>query len=99
MIGANTQQERQFRFTSVEDIKTNEHLIKDFIQQSIDLEKAGVQYEYKKTQDYAVVDELEGKFKQDSSYQAAFKALTPGRQRGYLYYFSSVNNLQHASHE
>lgn len=90
MIGANTQAERQFRFTSVEDIKANEHLIKDFIQQSIDLEKAGVQYEYKKTEDYAVVDELEDKFKQDPSYQEAFKALTPGRQRGYLYYFSSA---------
>lgn len=90
MISANTQAERQFRFTSVEEVKANEAFIKDFIQQSIDLENAGVKFEYKKTDEYQSVEELEDKFIQDPSYKEAFYALTPGRQRGYLFYFASA---------
>lgn len=90
MISANTQAERQFRFTSVEEVKANAAFIKDFIQQSIDLENAGVKFEYKKTDEYQSVEELEDKFIQDPSYKEAFYALTPGRQRGYLFYFASA---------
>lgn len=89
-IGANTQAERQFRFTSVEDVKANDGLIRDFIQQSIELSRAGIEFEYKQTEDYPMVEELLEMFQEDPSYQEAFYALTPGRQRGYLYHFSSA---------
>jgi uncharacterized protein YdeI (YjbR/CyaY-like superfamily) len=90
MIGESTQAERKFVFRSLEEVKANETLIKDFIQQSIDLEKAGAKFEYKKTEDYSMLEELEEKFRQDPSYKEAFYALTPGRQRGYLYHFGSA---------
>jgi uncharacterized protein YdeI (YjbR/CyaY-like superfamily) len=84
----NVQAARQLRFTSVEQIEEMQLIIKAYIDEAIEVEKAGLQVEYKQTRDYAVPEELENKFVEIPDLKTAFEALTPGRQRAYLYYFS-----------
>ncbi|MCA9899532.1 MAG: YdeI/OmpD-associated family protein [Ardenticatenaceae bacterium] len=86
----NMQAERQLRFTTVQQVAELELVIKEYVQEAIEVEKAGLQVEYKKTSDYEVPDELQAMFDEDYAFREAFEALTPGRQRGYLYYFSSA---------
>ncbi|MFZ1400707.1 MAG: YdeI/OmpD-associated family protein [Candidatus Promineifilaceae bacterium] len=84
------QAERQLRFTTVQQVAELEQVIKAYVQEAIEVEKAGLQVEYKKTAEYDVPDELQEMFDEDFAFREAFEALTPGRQRGYLYYFSSA---------
>ncbi|MEK4113058.1 uncharacterized protein YdeI (YjbR/CyaY-like superfamily) [Paenibacillus sp. DS2363] len=84
----NVQAERQLRFTSLEQIVEQEAMIKAYIQQAIEVEQAGLQVEMKKTAEYSVPEELQQQFEENPAFQDAFEALTPGRQRAYLYYFS-----------
>jgi uncharacterized protein YdeI (YjbR/CyaY-like superfamily) len=88
--GENTQSGRQIRFTSVEQIVEMEPIIRDYISEAIENEKAGLQVEQKKTEDYPVPDELQAKLDELPDFRAAFEALTPGRQRGYLVYFAAA---------
>lgn len=60
------------------------------MKEAIKLEESGTKLEYKKTEDYEVPDELENKFDEMPELREAFENLTPGRQRGYLLYFSSA---------
>ncbi|MBO9598083.1 MAG: YdeI family protein [Cohnella sp.] len=86
----NVQAARQLRFTSAEQIDEMQLIIKTYIDEAIEVEKAGLQVEFKKTEDYAVPEELENKFVEIPDLKTAFEALTPGRQKGYLYYFAGA---------
>lgn len=86
----NSQATRLLRFTTIEDIHKMESIIKAFINNAIEVEKSGAKIEYKDTSDYDFPEELRAKFDEDPAFEAAFEALTPGRQRGYLLYFSGA---------
>ncbi len=86
----NMQAERIIKFTDADEIVEMAHIIKAYIQEAIDIEKAGLEVEYKKTSDFDIPDELQQKFDDDPYFKTAFEALTPGRQRGYLLHFSGA---------
>jgi uncharacterized protein YdeI (YjbR/CyaY-like superfamily) len=87
--GENTQAARQIRFTSLREIGEKESVLKAYIQQAIEAEKAGLEVVYKKPNDFTVPAELEKKFKASAALKTAFYALTPGRQRAYILHFSA----------
>ena len=66
-----------------------EAVIKAYIKEAIKVEKAGLKAEMKTTSDFAIPDELQYKFDEIPRLRSAFESLTPGRQRGYLLYFSA----------
>ena len=80
----NVQAARQIRFTNAKEITKLQKILKTYIYQAIEVEKAGVKVELKKTDKYPVPEELEKKFKVSPALKKAFTALTPGRQRAYL---------------
>jgi uncharacterized protein YdeI (YjbR/CyaY-like superfamily) len=84
----NVQSGRQMRFNSSQTIIDNEATIKAYIFEAIEVEKAGIKIEPKKTEDYPVPEELTIEFEKSSEFKKAFRALTPGRQRGYLLHFA-----------
>jgi len=84
----NVQSARQIRFTSAPQIFEMEHTIKSYIKDAIEVEKSGVKVDYKKASEYPVPEEFQHKLKTVPALKTAFEALTPGRQKGYLYYFS-----------
>lgn len=84
----NVQAGRQIRFTSAEQIVEMEPLLKAYIQEAIEVEKAGLEVPFKKTTEFTVPSELQSKFDEMPELKTAFEALTPGRQRGYLFYFA-----------
>lgn len=86
----NTQATRQIRFTDVDEIIEMKHILKAYIQEAIEVEKAGLEVEYKETSEFDFPEELQNKFDDDPAFKAAFEALTPGRQRGYLLHFSGA---------
>ncbi|WP_409271893.1 YdeI/OmpD-associated family protein [Neobacillus sp. SCS-31] len=86
----NVQAARQIRFTNVEEINELEPILKDYIIEAIEVEKAGLEVEFKKTEEYSIPDELQHKFDEMPSLKTAFEALTPGRQRAYILYFSQA---------
>jgi uncharacterized protein YdeI (YjbR/CyaY-like superfamily) len=86
----NVQAARQIRFTNIDEIITLESTIKAYIFEAIEVEKAGLEVKMKKVSEFDMPQELQQKFKEDTALKTAFKALTPGRQRGYLLYFSQA---------
>lgn len=92
--GENTQSARQARFTSKAEITQLRSTLKSYIKESIANEKAGLKVQFKKITEHAVPEELQQKFKKDPSFQTAFQALTPGRQRAYLLHFSAAKQSQ-----
>jgi len=86
----NVQAARQLRFTSVEQIKELESVIKDYINEAIKIEKSGKKVALKETADFDVPEEFQTKLNADADLKRAFTALTPGRQRAYLFYFSQA---------
>ncbi|MDE3234335.1 MAG: YdeI/OmpD-associated family protein [Bacteroidota bacterium] len=87
---ANVQATRQVRFTNLKHIKELEPVLKAYIYEAIEVEKAGLKVTLKKTTEYAVPEEFKKRLKADSTLKKAFEALTPGRQRGYLLYFAAA---------
>jgi uncharacterized protein YdeI (YjbR/CyaY-like superfamily) len=85
----NTQAVRQIRFTNVREIVQMEPILKAYIYEAIEVEKAGLEVNYKKTSDFKIPEEFQNKLDEIPALKAAFDALTPGRQRGYLLYFSA----------
>ncbi len=83
----NMQAGRHLRYTSLDEIKDQEEVIKDYLQRAVEVEKSGEKVEFKKTSEFEVPEELKEVFEQDPAFKIAFEALTPGRQRGYLLYF------------
>ena len=86
----NVQAGRQIRFTHMWEIVEREKILKEYIREAIEVEKSGLKVELKKTTEYEIPKELENKFELNPGLKTAFNALTPGRQRGYLLYFSSA---------
>ncbi|MCB0804131.1 MAG: DUF1801 domain-containing protein [Flavobacteriales bacterium] len=86
----NVQAARQIRFKSLEEIIDQQELIKQYIFQAIEVEKAGLKVELKPTKAYETPIELQQEFDNSKQFQKAFYALSPGRQRGYLLYFSQA---------
>jgi uncharacterized protein YdeI (YjbR/CyaY-like superfamily) len=81
---------RVMKFTGVKDITAKAATIKAYVREAITVEKAGLRMERKKTSDFPVPDELMERFRRDPRFKRAFEALTPGRQRSYLYYFAAA---------
>jgi uncharacterized protein YdeI (YjbR/CyaY-like superfamily) len=79
---------RQIRFTSARQIVEMKATVKAYIQEAIEVEKAGLKVKLKKTADFKLPDELQEKLKEIPALKTAFYALTPGRQRNYIYHFS-----------
>jgi uncharacterized protein YdeI (YjbR/CyaY-like superfamily) len=86
----NTQSARQIRFKNLAEIEGLETSIREYIYEAIEVEKAGLKVEKKKTSDFEVVEELEMKFQENTDFAKAFKNLSGGRQRGYLLHFSQA---------
>lgn len=86
----NVQSARQIRFKSVEDILKNKAILKAYIKEAIAIDKAGLKMELKKTIEYQIPKEFQTVLDDMPELKKAFRALTPGRQRGYLLYFSSA---------
>ncbi|SDO40172.1 YdeI/OmpD-associated family protein [Phyllobacterium sp. OV277] len=85
----NVQAGRQIRFTSVQEISKMDNILKAYIHAAIDIEKSGAKVTFKKTEDFAVPEEFQSRLSENPALQAAFEALTPGRQRAYLFHFSA----------
>jgi uncharacterized protein YdeI (YjbR/CyaY-like superfamily) len=85
----NVQAGRQLRFTNVGEIARLKPIIKAYIDEAIAVEKAGLKIEHKKTAEFAVAEEFQKQLDANPALKAAFAALTPGRQRGYLLYFAA----------
>ncbi len=81
---------RQLRFSNIQDILKNKATIKAYLKEAIKVDKAGLKVELKKTSEFDVPIEFKIVLKEMPELKKAFKALTPGRQRGYLLYFSSA---------
>jgi uncharacterized protein YdeI (YjbR/CyaY-like superfamily) len=90
----NVQVARQIRFTDIEEIVHLESTLKSYIKEAIKLEKAGVKAPMKKTSEFKMPVEFKNVLDETPALKKAFNALTPGRQRGYLLYFSSAKQAK-----
>ena len=86
----NVQSARQMRFTDLRDIIDLEATITSYIKEAIRVERSGKKIALKKTAEFEMPEEFMTRLKKDRVLMAAFQSLTPGRQRGYLLYFSSA---------
>ncbi len=84
----NVQAARQIRFTNLREIVDNKAILKAYIYEAIEVEKAGLKVELKKTTEYNIPAEFQQKLDESLSLKTAFEALTPGRQRAYLLHFA-----------
>ena len=85
----NVQAARQIRFTNVREIVKMEAILKAYIHEAIEVEKAGLKVNLKKTAEFSIPEEFQNKLDEIPALKTAFDALTPGRQRAYLLYFSA----------
>lgn len=90
----NVQAARQLRFTNAADIEALRSSISDYIREAIDVEKSGQKVSMRKTEDYPVPEELQRAFNEDIAFKDSFQALTPGRQKAYLFYFSQAKQAK-----
>jgi uncharacterized protein YdeI (YjbR/CyaY-like superfamily) len=81
---------RVMKFRSAKDIAAKAATIKAYVREAIAVEKAGLRMKPKKTSDFPVPTELSERFRRDPRFKRAFEALTPGRQRSYLYHFAAA---------
>ena len=86
----NVQSARQIRFTDVKEITKYKKILKAYIYEAIEVEKAGLKVKLKKTSDYSIPEEFQTRLNKMPSLKKAFGALTPGRQRAYLFYFGQA---------
>ena len=87
---ANVQAARQIRFTNVREIVKMEPILKTYIKEAIAVKKAGLEVTYKKASEFTIPEEFQSKLDEIPAVKTAFDALTPGRQRGYIFYFSAA---------
>ncbi len=85
----NVQAARQIRFTNVKEIVKLKSTLKAYIQEAIKVEKAGLKVPLKKATEFNVPEEFQNELDENPALKSAFNALTPGRQRGYLLFFSA----------
>jgi uncharacterized protein YdeI (YjbR/CyaY-like superfamily) len=86
----NVQSARQIRFTKLQDIVKRKSVLKAYIQEAMEIEKAGLKVAFKKTEEFAVPSEFQNRLDGSPALKQAFEALTPGRRRGYLLHFGSA---------
>ncbi len=86
----NVQAARQIRFRNLREIVDNESAIKAYVKEAIAVEKDGLEVPLKKTSEFKMPEEFRNKLEENAALKKAFEALTPGRQRGYLLYFSGA---------
>jgi uncharacterized protein YdeI (YjbR/CyaY-like superfamily) len=84
----NVQSARQVRFTNVREIVKMKRILKAYIYEAIEVERAGLKVNLKKTSDFKIPEEFQKKLNKTLALKKAFDTLTPGRQRAYLFYFS-----------
>ncbi|MEH7501603.1 YdeI family protein [Neobacillus drentensis] len=85
----NVQAARQIRFTNVQEIVEMETILKAYIYEAIEVEKAGLEVNFKKNTEFIIPEEFQDKLDEIPALKTAFEALTPGRQRAYILYFSA----------
>src|SRR5213594_5263621 len=85
----NVQAARQIRFTNVREIVKMKPILKAYIYEAIEVEKAGLKVNFKKTTEFIIPEEFQDKLDEIPSLKTAFDALTPGRQKAYVLYFSA----------
>ncbi|RFM26437.1 YdeI/OmpD-associated family protein [Deminuibacter soli] len=85
----NVQAARQVRFTHVKEIVKLERVLKTYVYEAIEVEKAGLKVPLKKTKEFAMPEEFQSRLAKKPALKKAFEALTPGRQRAYLLYFAA----------
>jgi uncharacterized protein YdeI (YjbR/CyaY-like superfamily) len=90
----NVQAARQVRFTDVREIVGREPILKAYIREAMEVEKAGLKVKLKKTADFKIPEEFQSKLDEIPALKTAFNALTPGRQRAYLFYFSAAKQAK-----
>lgn len=86
----NVQSARQVRFTNVREIVKLVPVLKAYVYEAIEVEKAGLKVKFKKTSEVNIPEEFKHKLNKNRALKTAFNALTPGRQRAYLFYFSQA---------
>src|SRR6476469_1017686 len=86
----NVQAARQIRFTNVREIVEMEPILKAYIREAIEVEKTGLEVDYKKTSEFVIPEEFQNRLDESPTLKTAFDGLTPGRQRGYILYFSAA---------
>lgn len=86
----NVQSARQVRFTNAREIVKQQKILKAYIYEAIEVERAGLKVKLKKTSDYKVPEEFQKRLDKKPALKKAFEALTPGRQRAYIFYFSQA---------
>ena len=86
----NVQAARQIRFSGLDEIKRMDNILKAYIHQAAEVEKAGLKVDFKKTTEFPMPEEFQDRLDAMPELKKAFEALTPGRQRGYLLHFSSA---------
>jgi uncharacterized protein YdeI (YjbR/CyaY-like superfamily) len=86
----NVQAARQMRFTSLQEIVAQEPVIKEYVEEAIAVEKAGLKVDLKPVAEFTVPVEFQQKLNELPALQTAFEALTPGRQRAYLLHFTAA---------
>ena len=84
----NVQAGRQIRFTNIEDIDAMKDIIIEYISEAIEIEKAGLDVDFKKSTEFAIPIELQNEFNKNLLLKTSFESLTPGRQRAYILFFS-----------
>lgn len=92
--GEQSQATRVARFTNVKDIQRAASILKSYLQEAIDLEKANAKVVLKKIEEYEIPEALQKAFAASPALKEAFNQLTPGRRRGYLLHFSQPKKLQ-----
>ena len=90
----NVQSARQIRFTNLQEIKDLKSVLKAYIYEAVEVEKAGLKVELKRTKEYDVPVEFQVKLDENAALKKAFEELTPGRQRGYLLHFAAVKQAK-----
>ena len=86
----NTQATRQIRFTNVQEIVKMEVILKAYLQEAVEVEKGGLKVDFKTSAEFIIPAEFQQKLTEISALKTAFAALTPGRQRAYILYFSAA---------
>lgn len=86
----NVQSARQVRFTNIQEVNKQEKILKAYIYEAIEVEKAGLKVKLKKTSDYKIPEEFQKRLDKNKALKTAFEKLTPGRQRAYIFYFSQA---------
>ena len=90
----NVQSARQLRFTNLQEIIDLEKVIKAYVFEAIEVEKAGLEVKMKKTSEFKMSGEFKKALDDNTELKSAFYNLTPGRQRGYLLYFSQAKQAK-----